>query len=34
MRTRIQAITDLDRLERLLRHMRQASSWQELLDIP
>jgi hypothetical protein len=34
VKTRLESITDLERLERLGRRLLRASSWQELLETP
>jgi hypothetical protein len=34
MKTRLQAITDIDRLERMWMQLTRAPGWHELLDTP
>jgi hypothetical protein len=34
VRTRVEGITDLDRLERLGKRLLKASTWEDLLDTP
>jgi hypothetical protein len=34
IKARLNGITDLDRLRRMVRKIRAASSWQEILDTP
>jgi hypothetical protein len=34
VRSRLQSITDLEHLDRMLRRAAKATSWQEILDTP
>jgi hypothetical protein len=34
VKTRLESITDLERLDRMVRRTPKAASWQEILDTP